>query len=200
MFMRSSLRSKSKRAACLPVCRTAIETPRRHAEYMDLDSDPTRRGAVADIGSHCMLTMMLVHNLIHSDLHPGNILVRWQLPDGWLVRAAAAVVRRTDAMPAASAALLQSWLRPHIVLLDVGMATELSAADQRNMLALFKSFVEVDGERMAACTLAFAGAEQRCPDHAAFQAAIRRCAFLRLERPQLAIAACGGPPWWIVTP
>lgn len=30
---------------------------------------------LAQLGSQTMLQMMLVDNLIHSDLHPGNILV-----------------------------------------------------------------------------------------------------------------------------
>ena len=81
--------------------------------------DEERRGAVANVGSHCMLTMMLVHNLIHSDLHPGNILVRWQLPDGWIVRAAASVMQRLSETPAAAAQLMEPWLRPHIVRFHV---------------------------------------------------------------------------------
>ena len=59
--------------------------------FMELDQDVDRRAAVADVGSNCMLDMMLVHNLIHSDLHPGNILVRWCLPDGWFIRMAATI-------------------------------------------------------------------------------------------------------------
>jgi predicted unusual protein kinase regulating ubiquinone biosynthesis (AarF/ABC1/UbiB family) len=189
--------------------------------------------------------MMLVDNLIHSDLHPGNILVRLEQPhglvglaykalnalanpDGLPMRALSAALealsraRRTGgagaggsgagaAAPAAAAvtvdaagkaqqvaaqpaavaasccsssssssssrssssssyasrarawlsqaratwsagganallALLQSqlhevtaaWLQPHIVLLDVGMATELSPEDQHNMVGLFR--------------------------------------------------------------
>ena len=44
------------------------------------DSEPgteVRAGAcrLAQLGSQTMLQMMLVDNLIHSDLHPGNILV-----------------------------------------------------------------------------------------------------------------------------
>lgn len=68
--------------------------------YMDADSDPARRGAVADAGSHCMLSMLLQHNFIHSDLHPGNILLRWQLPDGPLVAAAAAAMSWWSQRPA----------------------------------------------------------------------------------------------------
>lgn len=61
--------------------------------YMELDEDKTRRAEVADVGTHCMLNMMLVHNLIHSDLHPGNILVRWRLPDGWLINSAVQLMK-----------------------------------------------------------------------------------------------------------
>lgn len=152
--------------------------------------------------------MMLVDNLIHSDLHPGNILVRLEPPQGLLglayntlrslsnpegpvMRAlegaldkipqqqqnassssdegAAAEALTVSASPAAvnsssgsgkwdvvssfrrlcaadSLSKVQAylsgvaagWLQPHIVLLDVGMATELSPEDQHNMVGLFR--------------------------------------------------------------
>ncbi|WIA28428.1 hypothetical protein OEZ86_010973 [Tetradesmus obliquus] len=89
------------------------------------------RVRLAELGSGTMLQMMLVDNLIHSDLHPGNIL-------------------------------------PHIVLLDVGMATELSLEDQKNMVGLFRSFAALDGANVARWTLRFSGAEQACEDPKAF--------------------------------
>jgi predicted unusual protein kinase regulating ubiquinone biosynthesis (AarF/ABC1/UbiB family) len=170
--------------------------------------------------------MMLVDNLIHSDLHPGNILVRLEQPHGLVGVAYKAVTalanpeglpmkalgsalqqldtkrqlgsdssaadgvatagtqeavagagsksqgkgagapdssskkRRKGARefvkqlrsawsaggPSATLLVLQSglrsvaagWLQPHIVLLDVGMATELSNEDQTNMVGLFR--------------------------------------------------------------
>jgi aarF domain-containing kinase len=69
------------------------------SDYMEIDNDVARRAAVAEAGSHGMLNMMLVHNLIHSDLHPGNILVRWQLPDGPLVSVAAALMQWLSQKP-----------------------------------------------------------------------------------------------------
>lgn len=82
--------------------------------YMDLDQDAARRAAVADVGSHCMLNMMLVHNLIHSDLHPGNILVRWQLPDGWLINSAAKALQWLSARPPEKVRLHRSERAVHV--------------------------------------------------------------------------------------
>lgn len=158
---------------------------------------------------------MLVDNLIHSDLHPGNILVRLEPPRGLLgwayktvnklaseegpalrtisrllntlqpaqqqqqsgadststavltsydssqheqqqqqqERGGPSSLRRwfldTCAAAGGPAGLVQKlqqhlagvaagWLQPHIVLLDVGMATELSSEDQHNMVGLFR--------------------------------------------------------------
>jgi predicted unusual protein kinase regulating ubiquinone biosynthesis (AarF/ABC1/UbiB family) len=173
--------------------------------------------------------MMLVDNLIHSDLHPGNILVRLEPPQGllglayktlrslanpdgpvmkalgsavdsfskqqqqqpdssstssssfsqaaadaltvassgaaadnttscsssssrqWDVRSLCAAAAAAARDPAAALVQLQSalagvaagWLQPHIVLLDVGMATELSLEDQKNMVGLFRWVVSL---------------------------------------------------------
>lgn len=72
--------------------------------------------------------------------------------------------------------MFASWLQPRIVLIDAGMATELSRLDQHNMLHLFQAFAELDGAAMAKHALAFAGPAQRCIDAPAFTSAVAECA------------------------
>jgi aarF domain-containing kinase len=83
--------------------------------YMQLDKNAARRAAVADVGCQCMLDMMLVHNLIHSDLHPGNILVRWCLPDGWLISMAAQALQYLPVDTAKVSCPAQRTLRISVV-------------------------------------------------------------------------------------
>ena len=114
--------------------------------------------------------MMLVDNLIHSDLHPGNILVRLEVPRGLLGLAykgvnaltGSASFPLTPALRAKLHALQAAWLQPRLILLDVGMATELSSEDQSNMLGLFKSFAALDGREAGSWILKFCGGEQGC--------------------------------------
>lgn len=65
---------------------------------------------LAELGSQAMLKMMLIDNLIHSDLHPGNILVRLDPPrltqlvtdrTGWQVRSSLHRAARTSFLPSA---------------------------------------------------------------------------------------------------
>jgi len=138
------------------------------------------REKLSDIGAGTMLQMMLMDNLIHSDLHPGNILVRLAPPSGGLVGALYSVLDElklaSPAMPASTRAridvLQRRWLQPQMVLLDVGMATELSGEDQRNMIGLFQSFAAMDGRACGEWTLRFSGPGQQCPDPEAFKSAI----------------------------
>ncbi len=56
------------------------------------------------------------------------------------------------------------WSRPAIVLLDVGMATQLSDRERLQMVDLFRAFSRLDGAAMARTALAFSGNEQGCSD------------------------------------
>lgn len=58
----------------------------------------------------------------------------------------------------------ETWNRPAIVLLDVGMATHLSDTERAQMVDLFRAFSRLDGAAMAQTALSFSGDEQGCPD------------------------------------
>lgn len=65
------------------------------------------------VGMDAFLKMMLVDNFVHADLHPGNILI----DEGHQGNA------------------------PQVVLLDVGLTTQLSEKDRENFLKLFSAVV-----------------------------------------------------------
>ncbi|KAL9236468.1 hypothetical protein vseg_011136 [Gypsophila vaccaria] len=118
------------------------------AHYVDeLEGRYHIKAALADIGTHALLKMLLVDNFIHADMHPGNILVRVGRPKSQRKR------------------LLKS--KPHVVFLDVGMTAELSKGDQVNLLEFFKAIATRDGRTVADCTLRFSK-QQNCPHPNAF--------------------------------
>ncbi|PQM33208.1 putative serine/threonine-protein kinase abkC [Prunus yedoensis var. nudiflora] len=76
----------------------------------DLEGHDRIKSALAHIGTHALLKMLLVDNFIHADMHPGNILVR--------VAQSKSSRKR----------LFKS--KPHVIFLDVGMTAELSKSDR----------------------------------------------------------------------
>ncbi len=78
-----------------------------------------------------LLKMMLADNLVHADLHPGNILVRM------------------DASNSALGRLLRLQPKPHIVLLDCGMTASLSDRNKTNLLNFFTVRVKRCGRERA---------------------------------------------------
>lgn len=55
------------------------------------------------------------------------------------------------------------WSAPTIILLDVGMSTQLTEHERQRMVDLFRSFSRLDGAAMARTTLTFSP-EQSCSD------------------------------------
>ncbi|KAL3130565.1 hypothetical protein ABBQ38_008372 [Trebouxia sp. C0009 RCD-2024] len=106
---------------------------------------------LATLGHRVMLKMMLQDNFIHSDLHPGNIMVRLDPPSNPLLQAA------TKLCSIFGGKSPEDWMQPRIVLLDVGMVTRLSTADQQNMVKLFQSLLGMDGQGIANAALSFSG-------------------------------------------
>ncbi|KAJ1379397.1 UbiB domain [Sesbania bispinosa] len=105
------------------------------------------RSALAHIGTHALLKMLLVDNFIHADMHPGNILVR---------------IAKRKSPPIQ---LFKS--RPHVIFLDVGMTTELSKREREYLLEFFKAVALQDGRLAAECTLRLSK-QQNCPDPKSF--------------------------------
>lgn len=124
---------------------------------------------LADEGLNAFLTMVLIDNFIHADLHPGNIMVRFYKPERldvpFFSRAqekisgpkespdvTLEVVERLHPYkkrPKEWAAELQKiddeGYRPQIIFIDTGLVTELNAANRANFLDLFKAVAEFDG-------------------------------------------------------
>lgn len=105
-------------------------------EYGDLISryvkDPEGEIGVgiSQTGLDLFLKMMVRDNFMHADMHPGNILVK-----------------KTNDYSGSSCSgnVIKKWLfelfqlnKPKLVLLDAGMITELTAHDQRFVVAFFK--------------------------------------------------------------
>jgi aarF domain-containing kinase len=105
---------------------------------------------------------LLPPTFFHSQ-HPGNILVRLDPPKRGPAGAAA------RALAAAGVDLPRGWLRPSLVLLDVGMTTSLSESDMAIMYDLFAAFARNDGDTVAARALEFSTGKQTCRNPAAFR-------------------------------
>ncbi|KAK3143477.1 hypothetical protein QOZ80_4AG0300790 [Eleusine coracana subsp. coracana] len=119
----------------------------------DLDGHDRIKSALAHIGTHALLKMLLVDNFVHADMHPGNILVRVVQPNN------------------SNNSLLKS--RPHVVFLDVGMTAELSSNDRVNLLEFFKAVARRDGRTAAESTLKLSK-RQNCPNPKAFIEEVER--------------------------
>lgn len=95
---------------------------------------------VVETGKEVYLQMLLVHNFVHADLHPGNIFLREE-----------------PGRP------------PTLVLVDAGMVDVLSEREQDNFVGLFRAMGKGDGREAARRLLGFSDSQPGGPEsHAAF--------------------------------
>ena len=122
----------------------SFETGDHISEYLDKES--THNASLANLGLKTYLKMLIHDNLIHADLHPGNILVHLDSPqEGTWLKTIADLLKLDIEIP-------------RIVLLDVGMTTRLTDAEQGNLVQFFDTLTRMDGQRIAESILSFADA------------------------------------------
>lgn len=132
---------------------------------------------LAEMGLDAFLNMLLLDNFVHSDLHPGNIMVKFCRPSTrrllksvWTSLfssspdpppsetfntaesdALVARLRTLEHNPAAWRAALSELHSqgyvPEVVFIDAGLVTTLKGTNRRNFLDLFRAIAEFDGYR-----------------------------------------------------
>lgn len=98
--------------------------PLQNVECSDSNQD------IAEVGCHMFLKMLFEDNFVHSDLHPGNLLLRTN-----------ALTREKQYYPDG-----KEKLKREIVVLDAGLVTTLSKDERNNFISLFAAVACGDGD------------------------------------------------------
>lgn len=127
---------------------------------------------LAEIGVDALLKMVFVDNLVHGDLHPGNILVQNNSAKEEGSKAASGdVVKFMMVDVGCDTFVMHVEPDPNplrICLLDCGVASRLKEKDLANFKAVFRQVVFGDGESVA--DLFLNNSEHCCKDPEAFKA------------------------------
>ncbi|CAE6387243.1 unnamed protein product [Rhizoctonia solani] len=130
---------------------------------------------IANLGLDAFLNMLLLDNFVHSDLHPGNIMIKFYKPStrdvfynffssilnksgpplskfahaesDVIVAHLRRLANSPDEWHQALNDLEEDGYQPELVLLDAGLVTVLSEKNRRNFLDLFRAIAEFDGYR-----------------------------------------------------
>eukprot|EP00672_Neobodo_designis_P021798 CAMPEP_0174831828 /NCGR_PEP_ID=MMETSP1114-20130205/3330_1 /TAXON_ID=312471 /ORGANISM="Neobodo designis, Strain CCAP 1951/1" /LENGTH=708 /DNA_ID=CAMNT_0016065673 /DNA_START=218 /DNA_END=2345 /DNA_ORIENTATION=+ len=93
------------------------------------DKNAKHYAPMGKVAMDMFMRMLFEHNLVHADLHPGNILFRFVNPDG--------------SFALANKRQIGSW--PQLVVLDPGLVTSLSDRERKNFVSLFAAVASGDG-------------------------------------------------------
>ncbi|KAL1915000.1 uncharacterized protein VTP21DRAFT_7705 [Calcarisporiella thermophila] len=126
---------------------------------------------LAQTGLDAFLHMVIMDNFVHSDLHPGNILVRFCKPlarslplqywarwrhkplvddsqsDEVVARLMKAFEQGKDEWHRELSSVKAEGFVPQLVFIDTGLVTVLNGENRRNFLDLFRAVAEFDGYR-----------------------------------------------------
>lgn len=107
---------------------------------------------IVSLGVDTYLKMLLADNFVHTDLHPGNIMVR---------------IRGTDKVSAEHKSLEEIRSQLQLVLLDFGLAEELTPRVRKHFISFLHMISAGNGRRAAHHMLLFSS-RQECPRPEAF--------------------------------
>lgn len=125
----------------------SFETGQPMTAYLGSDVDSDTKKELAKLGLQMFMKMVFEDNFMHSDLHPGNMLVRRAKgSDGHL----------------------------QIVVLDAGLVTSLSPSDRRNFIDLFHAIVDNNGVEAAKLMILRSQAPQKVVDQRRFEEEVDR--------------------------
>ncbi|KAL0074045.1 hypothetical protein F4703DRAFT_1893736 [Phycomyces blakesleeanus] len=121
---------------------------------------------LADIGLDVFLHMLIFHNFVHADLHPGNIMVKFYKPSAYhplqkawsnitgkelkddgdkAVDKIMALRHDPEAVRKELDSLESEGYAPRLVFIDTGLVNELDDVNRRNFLDLFQAIAQFDG-------------------------------------------------------
>jgi len=109
---------------------------------------------LAKMGLTTFLKMLLVDNFLHADCHSGNILVRFDTEN-----------------------------KPEIILIDVGLVTELTSIDQKSVRGLFKSIYFRNDKEAADLMLSLSQTAAKYTDVPQFRSDVHKLFVDEFSRP-----------------